>query len=130
MAYDRDKLEKQAEEIVKAKNIMFISHLVAFLPCSSSTFYEMGLEKSEIIKEAIYKNRSDGKQKIIDSLVDSACESKNVGEKVLALKLLADKNDNIRDLLADKQEIDHHGFSLFYEEVEKKTKKMNKAPKK
>jgi len=50
MAYKKTDLEKQALTAIKKHKLKFVQHLVAFLPCSSSTFYDLELEKSEAIK--------------------------------------------------------------------------------
>ena len=43
-------------------NILFITDLVAFLPISRATFYNYGLDKLDILKEAIDNNRIRTKQ--------------------------------------------------------------------
>jgi hypothetical protein len=58
MAYDKKKLEKEAIEIAKNKKCLFIDEVVAFLPCTRSTFYNHELEKLDTIKEVLYKNRN------------------------------------------------------------------------
>tara|TARA_R110000868_G_C10658584_1_gene745610 strand:- start:287 stop:736 length:450 start_codon:yes stop_codon:yes gene_type:complete len=53
MAYDRNELETMAVEAIKKNRLFFIQDVIAYLPCTSSTFYNIGLEKSESIKEAL-----------------------------------------------------------------------------
>jgi hypothetical protein len=59
MAYDRNKLEMQAVEAIEKHKLFFISDVVAYLPCVSSTFYDLELEKSEKIKEALTKVKTE-----------------------------------------------------------------------
>ena len=39
MAYDRNKIFKQAQDVVKEHNLFFIEDIVAWLPCDKTTFY-------------------------------------------------------------------------------------------
>lgn len=39
MAYDKNKLFKQAEQAIKNNNLFFIEDIVAFIPCNKDTFY-------------------------------------------------------------------------------------------
>ena len=40
MAYDTKELKEKAEKAIKEHNLYFIEDVVAYLPCSKSTFYE------------------------------------------------------------------------------------------
>lgn len=40
MAYKTEELFEKAVEQIKKNRLMFIEHIVAYLPCSKSTFYE------------------------------------------------------------------------------------------
>ena len=40
MAYDKKKIYIQSEEAITKNNLFFIEDIVAFLPCSKTTFYE------------------------------------------------------------------------------------------
>ena len=53
MAYDRNELEKMAVDAINKNKLFFIQDVIAYLPCTSSTFYHLQLEKSETIKEAL-----------------------------------------------------------------------------
>lgn len=59
MAYNYKDLEKQALDAINKHKLFFITDVVAYLPCSSSTFYDYKLEKSESIKEALTKVKTD-----------------------------------------------------------------------
>lgn len=86
MAYNKDDLEKQSLEAITKHNLFFINDLVAYLPCSSSTFYDLGLEKSENIKAALEKNRINTK----NGLRSKWYKSDNATMTVALYKLLAD----------------------------------------
>jgi len=59
MAYKTEELLKQAIEAIDKHKLFFISDVVAYVACSRSTFYEMGLDKSDNIKEALLKVKTD-----------------------------------------------------------------------
>lgn len=40
MAYDKDKLYKQAITAIEENNLFFVEDIVAFIPCSKPTFYD------------------------------------------------------------------------------------------
>lgn len=59
MAYDKQKIFEQAKvEIVKHK-LFFIDDIVAFLPISTSTFYDWKMQESEELKELLHQNRTE-----------------------------------------------------------------------
>lgn len=39
MAYDRNKIFKQAQDVIREHNLFFIEDIVAWLPCDKTTFY-------------------------------------------------------------------------------------------
>jgi hypothetical protein len=57
MAYKTEELLKTALEAIETHKLFFIDDIVAYLPCSKSTFYEKKLEQSDELKEALTKNR-------------------------------------------------------------------------
>ncbi len=59
MAYDRNELETTAIAAIKKHKLFFIQDVIAYLPCTSSTFYHLGLEKSESIKEALLEIKTN-----------------------------------------------------------------------
>jgi len=61
MAYNTEELEQQAIEAITKHNLIFIDEVVSFMDCSRSTFYERGLDKSDILKELILKNKNEMK---------------------------------------------------------------------
>ena len=74
MAYDTQKLFEQAKEAVKSHNLFFIEDIVAFIPCSRSTFYERfpdGSEELDTLKELLEQNRIKTKSSIRAKLYKS-----------------------------------------------------------
>jgi hypothetical protein len=61
MAYDKKDLEDKAIKAIKDNNLFFIQDVIAFLPCASSTFYGLEMEKLESIKESIFKEKTNAK---------------------------------------------------------------------
>lgn len=57
--YKYSELEKQSIEVIEKHKLFFIADIVAYLPCVSSTFYSFELEKSEAIKDALTKVRTN-----------------------------------------------------------------------
>ena len=39
MAYNKDEIYKQAQEVIVENNLFFIEDIVAFIPCDKTTFY-------------------------------------------------------------------------------------------
>ena len=62
MAYDRNKIFKQAKEVIVKHKLFFIDDIVAFLPCATSTFYDFfpaNSEELEELKELLNQNRTE-----------------------------------------------------------------------
>ena len=57
MAYKTEELEKKSLEAIDKHKLFFIEDVVAFLPCTKTTFYEHKLHESNAIKEALEKNK-------------------------------------------------------------------------
>ena len=60
MAYDKTKIFEQAKELTVKHKLFFVEDIVAMLPCSKPTFYEMfPLESNELneLKDLIDTNR-------------------------------------------------------------------------
>ena len=100
VTYNTEDLEKQAIAIIEAKSLVFIDEVCAYLPCSMSTFYERKLEKSEVIKAALTKNRVSKKL----ALRSNWEESTNATLQMGLYKLLATP-DELAAL--SMQQIDH-----------------------
>ena len=60
MAYDRNKIFKQAQDVIREHNLFFIDDIVAWLPISKPTFYEFfPLESNELneLKKLLEDNK-------------------------------------------------------------------------
>jgi hypothetical protein len=53
MAYNRDELESLSLEVIHKHKLFFIDDIVAYLPCSRATFYNLELDKLDSIKTAL-----------------------------------------------------------------------------
>ena len=51
MAYDRKKIFEQAKEMIVKHKLFFVGDIVAFLPCSKSSFYEFYPDGSDELDE-------------------------------------------------------------------------------
>ena len=104
MAYKKAELEKQSLAAIKKHKLKFVKHLVAFLPCSSSTFYDLRLEQSESIKKALEDNRTSSKVKALHRWETS----KNPTLEIAFYKLIGD-DDEVERLSNTKQKVEHSG---------------------
>ena len=62
MAYDKKKLYKQALNVIEKNKLFFIEDVVAYLPCSKPTLYELfPIESNELntIKDSLDKNKTE-----------------------------------------------------------------------
>lgn len=59
MAYNYKDLERQSVAAIEKHKLFFIADIIAYLPCVSSTFYDFELEKSEAIKTALLKVKTE-----------------------------------------------------------------------
>lgn len=67
MAYNKEKIYKTAYKAIKEHNLFFIEDIVAFIPCSKPTFYELfPIESNELndLKELLDQNRINQKVKL------------------------------------------------------------------
>ena len=61
MAYDRVKIFEQAKEMIVKHKLFFVDDIVAFLPCSKSSFYEFypdGSDELDELKVLLEVNRT------------------------------------------------------------------------
>ena len=99
MAYDTKELIDQALKAIKEHDLYFISDVVACLPCSSSTFYDHELEKSEDIKKALEANRINAKVEMRKKWLKSDNATMQMG----LMKLLSD-DEELRKLAMEYRE--------------------------
>lgn len=104
MAYKTEELEKKALAAIKRHKLMFIEHIVAYLPCSKVTFYEHKLNESNAIKKAVESMRVSRKTKMLSGWIDSEVPTLQIA----AMKMISDEHEAHR-LNGTKQEIKHDG---------------------
>lgn len=57
MAYDTKDLERKAIKAIDKYKLLFLEDVIAYLPCSSATFYNHKMEELESIKKGLESNR-------------------------------------------------------------------------
>lgn len=93
MAYDKSKIYEQAEEQIKKNNLFFIEDIVAFLPCSKTTFYEFFPSESDelnALKELLDCNKVKTKSDIRAKL----WKSDKAAELLALYRLIATKEEH------------------------------------
>jgi len=104
MAYDTKELEKKALAAIDKHKLMFMEHIVAFLPCSKETFYNHKLHESDAIKKAVEEMRVSKKTKMLSNWINSETPSLQIA----AMKMIAEEHEAHR-LNGTKQEIKQTG---------------------
>tara|TARA_R100000773_G_C4219024_1_gene117558 strand:+ start:1726 stop:2091 length:366 start_codon:yes stop_codon:yes gene_type:complete len=104
MAYDPKELEKKALAAIQKHKLMFVEHIVAFLPCSKSTFYDLKLHESDSIKKAVEEMRVGKKTKMLSNWINSETPSLQIA----AMKMISEEHEAHR-LNGTRQEIKHEG---------------------
>ena len=92
MKYEIDELFKQACELTEKHKLLFVEDVIAFLPCSRSTFYAKFPDGSDFldnIKEIIDKNRVTLKV----SLRKKWFESDNATVQLALYKICANQDE-------------------------------------
>jgi dTDP-glucose pyrophosphorylase len=69
--YNREDLIEKAVKAIKDNNLTTIDEAVTYLPCARSTFYQLELEKTDSIREAIDNEKMAMKQKMKRKWLDS-----------------------------------------------------------
>jgi len=59
MAYNPKDLEIKALEAIEKNKLFFIDDIIAYLPCSRATFYNLELDKLDNIKDALTKVKTE-----------------------------------------------------------------------
>jgi hypothetical protein len=115
MAYDKAKLEEQAvEAITNDSYVVFVDDLVAYLPCSRRTFYELGLHESHAIKEALEQNKINLKVK----LRKKWAENGNATTEIALYKLIGNEEEGDR-INSQKTKVEG-GISLHFDKQDSK----------
>ena len=78
--------EKAILKIIKENNILFIGHIWNYyFRLRKSQFYNLELEKSEAIKDAIDKNRAKGVDKMLNNWLEN---KKNSTLQIAAMRMI------------------------------------------
>lgn len=104
MAYKKEELEKKALAAIKRHKLMFMEHIIAYLPCGKTTFYELKLNESDAIKKAVESMRVTRKTRMLTNWIDSEVPSLQIA----AMKMISEEHEAHR-LNGTKQEIKHDG---------------------
>ena len=104
MAYDKKELEIKALIAIEKHKLMFLEHIIAFLPCSKPTFYDLKLNESNAIKKAVEEMRVSKKTKMLSNWIDSETPSLQIA----AMKMISEEHEAHR-LNGTRQEIKHDG---------------------
>ena len=104
MAYNTKELEAQALDAIGKYKLIWIEEVVSYLPCARSTFYDNELDKSDTIKAAILKNRTDLKI----GLRKKWYESENATTQIALYKLIGTESESDR-INSQKQKVEHSG---------------------
>ena len=89
MAYKTEELEKQAADAITLHNLIFIEEVVSFMDCSRSTFYERRLDKSDILKGLILRNKNEIKARLRKKWY----ESNNPTVQIVLYKLIGNAEE-------------------------------------
>ena len=114
MAYDTKELMELAFKAIKKHNLFMIEDVVAFLPCSTATFYNHELDKLEELKEMINTNRIATKKKMQNKWF----ESENATLQMGLMKIIASIEERQR-LSQTYNDITTKGESLNYTDEER-----------
>lgn len=92
MAYDKDEVAQQALAAIEENEIAFFDEICLFVEPSRATLYNLELDKLDIIKEALAKNKLKKKRKLKKKWEDSD----NATLQIAAFKLIADDDEMAR----------------------------------
>lgn len=105
MAYKKSDLEKQALQIItNDPSIVFDDDVFQLLPCGKTTYYGLKLNESNVLKDALTKNRVAIKR----SLRSKWHESDNATVQIALYKLIC-TDDEAERLNGSKQKLEHTG---------------------
>ena len=96
MAYDKEKIYKQAQKLIVDKKLIFMTEVYALLPMTHGTFYIWFPEKSEeleTLKRLIESNKTNLKMKLREKMFKEGKSADNI----VLYKLAGTKEE--RDIL-------------------------------
>lgn len=100
--FNKDELIELSLEAIQKRNLMFMTEIPAYLPCSLSTFYGYHLARSEALKEALSANRTRRKVELREKWY----ESDNPISQIALYKLIGTA-DELERLNTSRQTVDH-----------------------
>lgn len=95
MAYDKDKIFKDAKKMAEAKNLFFIEDIISLLPCDKTTFYRFfDIKSNEYneLKAILENNRVKTKSAIRAKLF----KSEKSAELIALYKLIGTEEERKR----------------------------------
>ena len=104
MAYNKNKIFKQAKESIVKNKLFFIEDIVAYVPCGKTTFYELfplGSNELNELKELLEQNRVEIKV----SMRSKWYKSENATLQLALMKLIGTDEEAHR-LNGSSQKID------------------------
>lgn len=105
MGYNKADLEKKALKILNDNPYIFIiQDVVAQLPITRTTFYNMGLDKLDTIKEALERNKIATKSNLKKRWANNSNPTTDI-----ALYKLASTNEELEKLTSQKVSADVQG---------------------
>lgn len=103
MAYDKNKIFKQAQKAIKDNNLFFIEDIVAFLPCDKTTFYKyfpVNSNELNTLKDML----DDNKVKTKSGIRAKLWKSEKAAELLALYRLIATPEEHQK---LNQQYIDH-----------------------
>lgn len=92
MAYKKEELEKKCLAVIKEHKLVFLEEVISYLPCSKSTFYDLRLHESDLIKKEIQEIKVSLKTKMRRKWMNS----ENASLQIANYKLLASDEELAR----------------------------------
>lgn len=87
--YNKEQIQDKCIKVIIAEQLTFFTDLANYIEPALSTLYEWELEKSEAIKNELYKNKLAAKRKMRKKWEDSD----NATLQIAAYKLIADQEE-------------------------------------
>lgn len=92
MGKKKETYEKEITECIKKNRIMFVSHIFGYYTkLKKAQFYNLGLDKSDTIKDAIAENRS----KACGYMVNKWIASDNATLQIAGYRLIATEEERM-----------------------------------
>ena len=88
--YDKLKLETDSLKFITENDLLFLEDVIAYLPCSRATFYNLKLDKLDTIKDALSSNRIKTKSYLRKQWLNSG----NATTQIALYKLLANSQES------------------------------------